>query len=435
MEDKKQPIVIKKINVVHGAHGGSWKVAFADFATAMMAFFMVLWLVGQTDANKRGGIAEYFQNPSMVRGHSEAPTGSIGPGGAGMSLISFGTSIEVRKQDPTIVESIRDGGMAYVSYDKVVEERKLKSLMDELGEEIGKNKELKPFKDQVLLEITPSGMRIQIIDQKHRPMFDSGSATLKHYTETLLHELAKSINRVSNKITISGHTDASPMLKNNGRYTNWELSSDRANSARRALIAGGLKADKIGRVIGLASTVLFDKDNPRSIINRRITIMVMKRDISDLAKLDDEMKAIPTQLLQNSKGMENLKDNGPLPTGDDSLELQDGIRIKKIDRQQDINTDGLSNKLNIKVKSLSELDTIDSGANKLDLDIHGLDDKSKESKPKVIKHIKRKFSSELDPDSHHTKIIIKKQTGTKSFIKLPPIISPVIIPGIQQEQP
>ncbi|NOY67568.1 MAG: flagellar motor protein MotB [Gammaproteobacteria bacterium] len=432
MEDKKQPIVIKKINVIHGAHGGSWKVAFADFATAMMAFFMVLWLVGQTDAQKRGGIAEYFQNPSMVRGHSEAPTGSIGPGGAGMSLISFGTSIEMRKADPTVIEKIRDGGMAYVAYDKVIEQRRLKSLMEELRKEIGSNETFDKFKDQLLLESTPSGLRIQIVDQKNRPMFAAGSATLKYYTEELLHELAKSIDRVSNKITISGHTDASPMLKNNGSYTNWELSSDRANAARRALIAGGLKAEKIGRVIGLASTVLLDKDNPRNIINRRISIVVMKRDVSDLVKLDDEMKAVPTALLQGSRGMDDVKDNGPLPVGNDSLELQDGIRIKKIDRKQGIRIDGLSNKLDIKVKSLSELDEIDSNSNTLDLDIHGLDPKDK--KPANRTKARKQVSSELDPGSQDDVVIIKKSGGRKSFISLPPIISPNIIPGIKKEK-
>jgi len=434
MEDKKQPIVVKKIIAGHGHHGGSWKVAFADFATAMMAFFMVLWLVGQTDAKKRGGIAEYFQNPSMVRGHSEAPTGSIGPGGAGMSLISFGTSIEMRKEDPTVVEKIRDGGMAYVSYDKVLEKRRLESLMDELREDIGKSQALKPFKDQMLLEIMPSGLRIQIVDQENRPMFDSGSANLKHYTETILHQLAKSINRVSNKVTISGHTDASPMARRNGNYTNWELSSDRANSARRALIAGGLKPEKIGRVIGLASTILFDKEHPRAVINRRISIVVMKRDVSDLAKLDDEMKAIPTEFIQRNQGIDNVKDNSPLPTGNDSLELQDGIRIRKIDGVK--KTDNHSSTLDIKFDNLREQDKFETGkSDKLDLDIRGSkkDDKKAKAKPKKRKST-RKHSSELDPGSQDREIIIRDPGSAKTFIKLPPIISPNLIPNIRQKE-
>jgi len=431
MEDKKQPIVIKKIIAGHGHHGGSWKVAFADFAVAMMAFFMVLWLVGQTDAEQRGGIAEYFQNPSMVRGHSQAPTGSIGPGGAGMSLISFGTSVEMSKEDPTIIEKVRDGGMAYVSYEKVIEQRRLESLMDELREEIGKSQALKPFKDQLLLEIMPNGLRIQIIDKENRPMFDSGSANLKHYSEAILHELAKTINRVSNKVTISGHTDASPMSKRRGGYTNWELSSDRANAARRALIAGGLNAERIGRVIGLASTILFDKERPRSAINRRISIVVMKREVSDLAKLDDEMKAVPTELLQDSRGLDNIKDNSPSPLSDDSLEAQDAMRLNKIDGIKKI--DQHSSTLDMKFDDLREGGKTDSHQNKKpELEVNRHNNKDNEKKGKKTKS-SRKPSSELDPAQHDRQITVRDTRDAKSFIKLPPIIAPNLIPGIRKE--
>ncbi len=415
MEDKKQPIVIKKIiQGGHGHHGGSWKVAFADFAVAMMAFFMVLWLVGQTDANKRGGIAEYFQNPSMVRGHSEAPTGSIGPGGAGMSLISFGTSIEMQKSDPTIIEKVRDGGMAYVSYDKLKEQKRLEALMEELKEQVGQNQALEPFKDQLLLEVTPNGLRIQVVDKKDRPMFDSGSANLKYYTEAILNELAKTINSVPNKITISGHTDASPMSKRKGSYTNWELSSDRANAARRALIEGGLKAEKIGRVIGLASTILFDKEDPFNSINRRISIVIMKREVSDLVKQDDEMSAIPTELIQGTAGMDAVKDNLSLPLSSESLELQSNPRSSNIEATTDT-------KLG------------------MDLEMHGLRDDDKNTgaidrtnKPASDTKTRGNQSDQLPASfrdgSETNKKQPRKRREPKSFIQLPPIIDPSLLP-------
>jgi len=417
MEDKKQPIVIKKINVVHGAHGGSWKVAFADFATAMMAFFMVLWLVGQTDAQKRGGIAEFFQNPSMVKGHSEAPTGSIGPGGASMSLISFGTTMEVRKQQAPEFSRVRDGGMAYVSYNKVREQRRLESLLNELREEVGKSQALKPFKDQLLLEIMPNGLRIQIIDKENRPMFNSGSATLKYHAEMILHQLAKTINNVPNKITITGHTDGAPMAKKAGAYTNWELSSDRANSARRSLVEGGLKKDKIARVIGLADTVLFDKENPSAVINRRISIVIMKRDISDLAKLDEQSKLAPKVLIQNGQRLETVKKAAPSPLSNDSLEIQSNPRVSHV------NTN-----------------TSSSG---MELKLHGLQQKNKKSgktspiipagKEKRTQKRQRK-RSELDVGSQDSGIVIRSRGQAKSFITLPPIINPNLIPKIKPEQ-
>jgi len=417
MEDKKQPIVVKKIIQGHGHHGGSWKVAFADFATAMMAFFMVLWLVGQTDANKRGGIAEYFQNPSMVRGHSEAPTGSIGPGGAGMSLISFGTSIEVQKSDPTIIQKVRDGGMAYVSYEKLQEQKRLESLMKKLKEQVGQSEALKPFKDQLLLEVTPNGLRIQVVDKKDRPMFDSGSANLKYYTEVILQELAKTINAVPNKITISGHTDASPMSKRKGSYTNWELSSDRANAARRALIEGGLKEEKIGRVIGLGSTILFDKENPLSPINRRISIVIMKREVSDLVQQDDEMSAIPTELIQGTAGMDAVKDNLSLPLSTESLELQSNPRSSNIETNTDTKLG-----MDLKLHGLRDDDEKTGAIDKTNESLSDTKTRSNRSDPLP--------DSFRDPNEPRKKQA-RERKEPKSFIQLPPIIDPGLLPRSQ----
>jgi chemotaxis protein MotB len=165
--------------------------------------------------------------------------------------------------------------------------KQLESLMEELRQAIDKSQALKPFKDQLLLDITPEGLRIQIVDDKNRPMFDLGSAKLKDYTQAILKELAGYLDSVPNHITLSGHTDTTPYVAQNG-YTNWDLSADRANAARRALEAGGLNPDKISRVVGLSSSVLFDKTNTRNPINRRISIIVMTRQAEESAlKTDD----------------------------------------------------------------------------------------------------------------------------------------------------
>jgi chemotaxis protein MotB len=162
------------------------------------------------------------------------------------------------------------------------EHKKLESLLEELRKAIDKSQALKPFKDQLLLDITPEGLRIQIVDQQNRPMFDVGSAKLKDYTTVILKTLAGYLNTVPNRISMTGHTDIRP-YPGGGSYTNWELSADRANAARRALESGGLSEEKIARVVGLSSSVLFDKDDPQNPINRRISIIVMTKQAEDTA--------------------------------------------------------------------------------------------------------------------------------------------------------
>lgn len=163
---------------------------------------------------------------------------------------------------------------------KAEEKQRLESLMQALEEAIGKSQALEPFKDQLLLDLTPEGLRIQIVDQQNRPMFDLGGTVLKPYTQTILAELATFINQVPNHISITGHTDVTQYTSNRG-YTNWELSAERANAARRALVLGGMHEDKVSRVVGLSSSVLFDKQNPQNPINRRISIVVMTKAAED----------------------------------------------------------------------------------------------------------------------------------------------------------
>jgi chemotaxis protein MotB len=276
------PIIIKKVKKGgHGHHGGSWKVAFADFATAMMAFFLLMWLMGSTTEEQKGAISEYFTNPSAVPGTSTVPTPSSiqGPGGASTSMIELGGGMELHTDsDSEDGPPKQNGALSEDAAEKLAEEldrERLKSLLEELKEAIDAREALARFKDQILLDITPEGVRIQIVDHDRRSMFPLGSARLEEFSAQILFELANIIKTVPNKISVSGHTDIKPYIANN--YSNWELSADRANAARRALVSGGLPTEKVGRVVGLASSVLLDTAVPDSPINRRISIIVMNR--------------------------------------------------------------------------------------------------------------------------------------------------------------
>jgi chemotaxis protein MotB len=280
------PIIIKRIKkAAHAHHGGSWKVAFADFATAMMAFFLLLWLMGATTEKQKGAISEYFNNPSDIQGASVVPSPSPinGPGGASTSMINAGGGMELhRNPAPEANPAPPSPGaqvdvtpeQAQAEAEKIDKER-LEALLQDLKKAIDERASLANFKDQILLDITPEGVRIQIIDHDHRSMFPLGSAVLESYTNDILREVASVVVTVPNHISISGHTDIRPYGKLN--YSNWELSADRANAARRALIAGGLPAEKVGRVVGLASSVLLDPVVPDNPINRRISIVVMNK--------------------------------------------------------------------------------------------------------------------------------------------------------------
>ena len=306
----KRPIIIKRKKVVAGGHhGGAWKVAYADFVTAMMAFFLVMWLVSSVNEEQRAALFDYFQNPSMQDGRSpKAAPGQLGPGGASTSPINLRGGLDAPRTrmtpDPSIgapVAAIGPAGGAKPRDEdearkitEAAEQRQLESLMAQLEAAIQRSQALAPFKDQLLLDITPEGLRIQIVDAQNRPMFDLGSTRLKDYTDRILRELASYLNGVPNRISLTGHTDTTPYASGAAGYTNWELSADRANAARRALEAGGMRSDKVARVVGLSSSVLFDKASPRNPINRRISIIVMtKRAEENALKTDVPVAARP----------------------------------------------------------------------------------------------------------------------------------------------
>lgn len=272
----EQPIIVKRVKKkVGGHHGGSWKVAFADFATAMMAFFLVLWLTATATPEQKEAVQGYFRDPvGFTQGGSTTP---IDLGGS--------TSV-IDQRAPDTETPIRLDEQEIESLADQLELRQMEELFQDLQEQIRQSETLQQFKDQLLIDITDEGLRIQIVDRSQRPMFDSGSAVLKYYSQDILFELAKPLGSVNNKLSITGHTDATPFAGRAG-YTNWELSADRANTARRALVAGGVSAGQIARVVGLSDSVLFDQDNPTAPVNRRISIIVLNKkaagDIQDRA--------------------------------------------------------------------------------------------------------------------------------------------------------
>ena len=280
MTETKPTVIVRRVKKVQGGghHGGSWKVAYADFVTAMMAFFLVMWLLASTSKPERAAISEYFRNPSPLSGTSSTPApGMAGPGGASTSMIKLGGATDISRGNSNDPFQNQRESIPTPVEEREREKKQLEVLKQELEEAIGKSQALEPFKDQLLLDITSEGLRIQIVDKQNRPMFDMGSAKLMPYTRGILRELSQFINQVPNHISISGHTDITAYSTQLG-YSNWELSADRANAARRALLEGGMGEDKVARVVGLSSSVLFDKTDPQNPINRRISIVVMTKE-------------------------------------------------------------------------------------------------------------------------------------------------------------
>jgi chemotaxis protein MotB len=276
-EKKLQPIIIKKIKKGgHGHHGGAWKIAYADFVTAMMAFFLLMWLLGSTTKGDLRGIADYFNTPLQV-----AMSGGSGSGDSSSVLRGGGEDLTrtvgqvKRGSDDAQRKTYTVKAMA-ADMQKVADEE-AKLIKKRIEQSLERNPRLRDVKNQVKMDVTADGLRIQIVDDKNRPMFDSGSTVVKPYMRELLGEIAKVLNDVESKVTLSGHTDSSPFSGGDRGYSNWELSTDRANASRRELVAGGIAENKILRVVGLAAIVPYDPANPDAPVNRRISIVVMNQ--------------------------------------------------------------------------------------------------------------------------------------------------------------
>ena len=302
-EKSQQPIIIKRVKKsAAGHHGGAWKIAYADFVTAMMAFFLLMWLLGSTTKGDKEGIAEYFKTPlkvALAGGSGSGDSSSVIKGGGqdltrSMGQVKRGDNVP-EKKTPINLEA------AKAELERL-EMSRLSDLKGKLEEIIDVNPVLRQFKKQLLLDITSEGLRIQIVDEQNRPMFSSGSAQLQPYTRDILREIGKVLNAVTNRVSLSGHTDAKPYSSGEKGYSNWELSADRANASRRELIAGGMAEDKMLRVVGLSSAVLFDKNEPLHPVNRRISIIVMNRKTEEAISSEGENVQVSSQQ-QVSKDM------------------------------------------------------------------------------------------------------------------------------------
>jgi len=279
---KLQPIIIKRVKKNgHAAHGGAWKIAYADFVTAMMAFFLLMWLLGSTTDGDKKGIADYFQSPlkvALLNGGSGSGDASSVIKGGGQDLTRSGGQVkrgDIEAQRKTV------NLQALKHEQRAAEAAKLQELSEQVQNELRNNPKLAQYSSQIKLDMTRDGLRIQIVDELNRPMFDSGSAVVKPYMRELLRAIGSVLGEVPNRITVEGHTDAQAFPGAGGGYSNWELSSDRANSARRELLGGGLTEERVLRVLGLASSQPFKREDPLDPQNRRISIIVMNRDAED----------------------------------------------------------------------------------------------------------------------------------------------------------
>lgn len=287
-EERVRPIIVKKIKKGGGGHhGGAWKIAYADFVTAMMAFFLLMWLLGSTSKEQKAGISDYFNTPlkvALMGGTSVGASDTLIKGGGGKDLTKKQGQVKPVDGPDGKKKSINteDAKKALEKAEKV----KLEELKKKIEKAIDDSPNLSKFKNQLLLDITSDGLRVQIVDEQNRAMFNSSKADMQPYAKQILQELGKTLNDVPNKISLSGHTDATPYPNGEKSYSNWELSSDRANASRRELVAGGMDETKLLRVVGLSSAALFDKENPFNATNRRISIIIMNKQAEENALKD-----------------------------------------------------------------------------------------------------------------------------------------------------
>ena len=278
---KLQPIIVKKVKKGgHAAHGGAWKIAYADFVTAMMAFFLLMWLLGSTTEGDKKGLQDYFQSPLKVAlggGSGSGDSSHLVKGGGEDITRTAGQVKRGEVEAPKRTFNLQ----ALKAEQRRAEQERLEELRNTIQAKMQGSDKFKAISSQVRLDMTRDGLRIQIVDDQNRPMFDSGSAVVKPYMRELLRAIGELLGEVPNLLTLEGHTDATPFPGGERGYSNWELSADRANASRRELMAGGLDERRILRVTGLASSQLFERENPTHPSNRRISIIVMNREAED----------------------------------------------------------------------------------------------------------------------------------------------------------
>jgi chemotaxis protein MotB len=270
-EKAKSTIVVKRVKRGgHGGHGAAWKIAYADFVTAMMAFFLLMWLLGSTTKGDLKGISDYFQSPLQV-------SLSGGDGSGDSNSIITGGGDDLTKEAGAVKRGEVEARKRRRDELKRKEHDRMEALAVRLNEAIDANPAMAAMRDQIKVEVTPDGLRIQIVDDFKRPMFDMGSPRVKDYMRTILREFGRVLEDVEGRVVLTGHTDSARYAAGDRAYSNWELSADRANASRRELIAGGMSAGRIARVVGLADSSLLNVKDPMDPLNRRISIIVLNK--------------------------------------------------------------------------------------------------------------------------------------------------------------
>jgi len=269
MSNDRRPIIIRRKKVVHQHHGGSWKIALADFMTALMALFLVMWILSQSTPTQREAVGEYFRTPlvtAITGGDGQAQSENVIPGGG---------------PDPTHAEGERARiDLRQQTRPSDVQRRAFRDLQQRIETAINADPDLRQLRQQLRFEMTPEGLRIQLLDTDKRPMFDLGSNQIAPYMRDLLQTIAPLLNELENDLSISGHTDNLAYLTGYRGYSNWELSSDRANASRRELVAGGLDPNKLLRVSGFADRVTMPETDASDPINRRIELLVLFDEVA-----------------------------------------------------------------------------------------------------------------------------------------------------------
>jgi chemotaxis protein MotB len=301
-DGKPQPIVIKKIKKVSGGgHGAAWKIAYADFVTAMMAFFLLMWLLGSSTKGTLQGIASYFQNPEKV-----SLQGGSGAGDSTSILQGGGTDLsrttgQVRNGATPGKKVAPDATTVKVLKPEDIDKANLQALKKAIEAQIDANPQLAAFRSQLLIDITREGLRIQVVDSDKRPMFELGGANLQAYAHTIFADIAPTLNQLPNHISITGHTDALGYQNGGKGYSNYNLSSDRANAVRLVLVQSQLDEAKVLRVVGMGSAAPYDPKDPSSPLNRRVSIVVLSQEAAAriLADQGAEQTAESAQQVQD----------------------------------------------------------------------------------------------------------------------------------------
>lgn len=279
-----RPIIVKKIKKVAGGHhGGAWKVAYADFVTAMMAFFLLLWLLNVSTKEQLNALSDYF-DPTAPQVSSD--TGGAGGVMGGMSVSPDGaqvTDVQTIAPDKPLQQQQKEAQeeldrQALEEQMRKLEEERFEEAKQKIQEEIRKNPELAQLEKNLMIDMTPEGLRIQIVDQEGASMFPSGSAQMFEKTKKLLEMVTGVVQKLPNQLSVRGHTDSAPYGAG-ADYTNWELSSDRANASRRVILGAGLPEKRIHNVVGRADTDPLTPATPMNPQNRRISIILLREDL------------------------------------------------------------------------------------------------------------------------------------------------------------